>query len=96
MGMRPQIELHIEELVLEGFSPGDRYRIGNSLERELIRLLEDYEISESLSSKVNIDRIDAGVIEVNTRLGGRDLGTKLGRAIYKVIMSDSDGSKNFI
>jgi len=33
------VELHIEELVLHGFRSGDRFHIGDALERELVRLL---------------------------------------------------------
>jgi hypothetical protein len=35
----PAIEVRIDELVLEGFSPADRLRIGVAVERELSRLL---------------------------------------------------------
>ena len=34
-----RIELHIEELVLHGFAPGDRRPLGEAVERELTRLL---------------------------------------------------------
>jgi hypothetical protein len=38
--IRPrEIELHIEELVLHGFKPGDRWRIGDAVEEELRGLL---------------------------------------------------------
>ena len=43
------IELHIEELVLHGFSPGDRYRIGEAVEQELTRLLADRGVPQSLA-----------------------------------------------
>ncbi len=36
--MKPKpynIELHIEELVLHGFSPNDRHAIGEAVQREL-------------------------------------------------------------
>ena len=35
------IELHIEELLLHSFSPGDQYHIGEAVEQELSRLLAD-------------------------------------------------------
>jgi hypothetical protein len=34
-----KVELHIEELVLEGFDPRDRHRMRDAVERELARLL---------------------------------------------------------
>ena len=35
----PTVSLHIETLVLDGFAPGDRYRIGAAMQRELERLV---------------------------------------------------------
>ncbi|MBN1323499.1 MAG: hypothetical protein JW986_05795 [Methanotrichaceae archaeon] len=34
-----RVKIEIEELVLRGFSPGDRYRIKESMEDELERML---------------------------------------------------------
>ena len=40
--MKPhKIEVNIGELVLEGFEPGDRYGIGEAVERELTGALGD-------------------------------------------------------
>ncbi len=36
---RRQVNVRIDELVLDGFAPAERYRIGGALERELARLL---------------------------------------------------------
>ena len=36
--MKMNIQLHIEELLLDGFDPRDRRRIADALERELARL----------------------------------------------------------
>ena len=35
------LNLHIEELVLHGFAPGDRYRIGEAVQQELTRLFAE-------------------------------------------------------
>ena len=43
------IELHIEELVLHGFEPGDRHRIGEAIERELARLFAEQGTPPSLA-----------------------------------------------
>ena len=43
--MKPgNIELHIEELVLNGFGPVDRYRIGVAVEVELARLFAEQSV----------------------------------------------------
>src|SRR5258708_7973370 len=59
------INLHIEELVLHGFAPGDRYTIADPVERELSRLLtEDFAdpgYSSLLTSNTGPARLDAGL-----------------------------------
>ena len=48
MAVKQPIDLHIDKLVLYGFSPGDRYRIGDSVETELVRLLTEQGIPPTL------------------------------------------------
>ena len=61
--MKPKnIELNIEELVLHGFSPGDRYGIGEAVERELTRLLADRGVPESLAQGGEVASVDGGAI----------------------------------
>jgi len=55
------IELHIEELVLHGLSPGDRYRIGEAVEQELTRLLADQGVPESLERGGEIGHVAKAV-----------------------------------
>ena len=43
-----QFELNIEELVMHGFTPGDRHRIGEAVEQELTQLLADRGVPQSL------------------------------------------------
>ena len=38
---RTSVDLHIEELLLDGFSPADRYAIREAVERELTRLMNE-------------------------------------------------------
>ena len=60
--MRPhRIEVHIEELVLHGFSPADRLRIGGAVERELARLLQQAG-PEALRTREQ-ESLDAGSFE---------------------------------
>jgi hypothetical protein len=62
--MRPgAVKLHIGELVLHGFEPGDRARIGAALETELARLLAAGE-PESLTRAGHIARLDGGAFEM--------------------------------
>ena len=63
--MKPKnIELNIDELVLHGFAPGDRYSIGEAVEQELTRLLTDRGVPQSLEHGGEIGHVDGGAFEV--------------------------------
>jgi len=82
MDMRQKVELHIDELVLEGFSAGDRYRIGEALERELTRLFEEKGVPGSFTSGKEIDRINGGSFQVAPGARAERVGTQVAGAVY--------------
>lgn len=81
--MRPaNIKLHIEELVLNGFPPGDRDRIANNVEYELSRLLFEQGVPSSLSKGREIANLDVGVFEVAQGSKPEAIGAKVAQAVY--------------
>ena len=66
------IEMHIEELVLHGFEPGDRHAIGDAVERELARLLSEHGLPSASAGGYERARVaktaDKGVFLTNTRV----------------------------
>ena len=80
--MPKNIELHIEELVLHGFSPGDRYRIGEAVEQELTRLLADQGVPQSLAEVGEIASVDGGAFEVAPGARGDVVGAQVAKAVY--------------
>jgi hypothetical protein len=80
--MRPgAVRLHIGELVLHGFEPADRARIGEALEAELTRLLAAGD-TESLARAGNVSRLDGGAFEMPQQAGPAVTGERLARAVY--------------
>lgn len=77
-----KVELHIEELVLNGFAPEDRHRIGEAVERELESLLMEPGIP-SLNSDLEIGDMDAGEITVARGTRPEATGAQIARAVYK-------------
>ena len=77
-----RIEVDIEELVLHGFSPGDRYRIGEAVERELTRLLADRDVPQSLECGGEIANIDGGAFEVAQGSRAEAVGAQVAKAVY--------------
>ncbi len=81
--MRHNIELHIEELILHGFSLSDRYRIAGAVEKELARLFVEQEVPSSLGRGGEFDRLDVGKIEVHSNTRPEKVGSRIAQAVYK-------------
>ncbi len=80
---RGPIRVHIEELVLEGIPQSDRHRIGESLERELGRLLAGEVLPGVLRRGGAVPRIDAGSFEVAPGSKPDAVGAQIARAVYR-------------
>ena len=77
-----KIELNIEELVLHGFAPGDRHRIGEAVEQELTRLLADRGVPKSLERGREIAHVDGGAFEVAPGSRAQVVGVQVAKAVY--------------
>ena len=77
------IELHIEELVLHGFAPSDRYHIGEAVELELQRLLAERGAPHLFSSDIELARMNAGTFNVEPNAKSEMIGAQVARAIYE-------------
>ena len=81
--MKPgNIELHIEELVLNGFEAGDRYRIGAAVEAELARLLAERGVPPSLAQSGDVAHLDGGTFDVAPGSRGEAIGAQVAQALY--------------
>ena len=80
--MTPDVRLRIEELVLDGFAPGDRYRIGEAVERELARLLAERGVPGALAAGDEASSHDAGSFELTPNSGPDAIGSRVAAAVY--------------
>ena len=78
------IELHIEELVLHGFAPGDRYRIGDALERELVRLLATKGLA-GLDQSVSIAAVEGVTFTAAAGASARTLGERVAQQVFQQV-----------
>lgn len=82
--MTPQdVEVYIEELVLHGFPPGDRYRIGDAVKLELERLLTENGLPAGVGHNVRIDRVDGGSIKLPPKHKAGAVGSGVAKAVYR-------------
>jgi hypothetical protein len=75
------IELSIDELVLDGFAPGERYRIGDAVEQELVRLLTMQGLH--LARGAEIEQLRVNAAGVNPRAASATNGEHIARAVYE-------------
>jgi hypothetical protein len=81
--MKPvNLELHIEELMLRGFTSGDRYRIGDAVERELARLFAEQGAPPSLAQGREVAHLNGGAFEVKPGTGAQAIGVQVAQAVY--------------
>jgi hypothetical protein len=84
LGVTPgRVDLRIEELVLHGFGPGDRYRIAEAMERELVRLLAEHGVPPSLSTGGDVARIDGGEFDVSPGMQPATVGSRVAHALFR-------------
>ncbi|HEX8237089.1 MAG TPA: hypothetical protein VF600_14115 [Abditibacteriaceae bacterium] len=81
--MKPNIELHIEELVLHGFSPSDRIAIGMAVEHELARLFAERGVSSSLAQGGEMARLNAGAFQVAPGARSDTIGTQVAQSVHR-------------
>jgi hypothetical protein len=82
MVIPPNIELHIEELVLHGFQPGDRQRIGLAVQQELTRLFTEQGLPPGLSSGGAIPSLDAGSFQHAPNAKPPAVGQQIANTVY--------------
>ncbi|MGH9944725.1 MAG: hypothetical protein ACRD9R_20450 [Pyrinomonadaceae bacterium] len=78
----PKVELHIEELVLHGFAPGDGVDIGAAVERELARLFAEQGVPPSFMHGLEATRVNAGGFNVAPGAQAEAIGAQVAQAIY--------------
>ena len=77
------LEVRIEELVLYGFAPGDRYRIGDAMEHELARVFTGQDMSPSLGPESKFERLNSGAFEVKPGSKAEAIGVEVAQAVYR-------------
>ena len=81
-GLGRSVELHIEELVLNGFNPNEGHGIGAALERELTRLFAEPKTQITTLQDVEIADLGGGAIELPAGSNAEVAGTRLAQVIH--------------
>lgn len=87
---RPNVELHIEELLLEGFAPHERHLVAAALEQHLALLLAQ-QFSDGAGTPAlfargaHVARIDAGTFQMPAGTRPERAGEQIALAVHKGI-----------
>ena len=76
------IDLHIEKMVLEGFSLPDQPRIASVVQRELHRLLSQGEPPWILKQNGSIEQLDGGSFQAKAGEGIESTGNQIAQSLY--------------
>ncbi len=85
----PNIEVHIEELVLHGFASKDRYAIGEAVQRELQRLFTEQGLPESLAAGYEVTTLNAGAFTVKPGTKANKMGAQVAQSVYAGLAAGS-------
>lgn len=84
------IEVNIDELVLHGFSPLERYQIAADLQMELTRLFTERGLPASFNSGVMIDRLNAGSFQYGNGNKKTSTGSQIAGSVYDSFAADNN------
>jgi hypothetical protein len=78
---KSEINLHIAELVLHGFAPGDRHRISEAVQQELTRLISEQTISLASLKSISRDKVDGGAFHMANAAKPAAVGAQIAGAV---------------
>ncbi len=82
MRQASRLDLHIDELALQGFPDMDGEVLGAAVQGELARLLEEGGVPSRLGRGGQVDRVDGGAFTVEAGADVRRLGAQIARTVY--------------
>jgi hypothetical protein len=85
------VELHIEELVLHGFAPGDRRRIAGEVERELARLIGEADFARARGG-MSIERMNGPAFKVKAGAKPEAAGAQIAQSLYRSLRQGASAS----
>jgi hypothetical protein len=78
------IMIEIDELVLHGFPPGERHRIGEAVQAELARILGERGLPGAWAAGA-APRLDGGAFNVAAGKPATAIGAGVAEAVYRTV-----------
>ena len=84
----PEVEVRIDSLVLTGFRPEDRHRIGSALQAELARLLVEHGVPPGLEGGLDTGVLRASALDLPFDAHPSAVGARLARSLYGALKGE--------
>ncbi|MEO8108829.1 MAG: hypothetical protein ABI594_02300 [Ginsengibacter sp.] len=82
MEVKPNIEINIGELVLHGFSPADKFRIGQAVEQHLTSLFIEQGVPSSLQKNNDQLSLKGGSFQLSENDSAGSIGNQIAGTVY--------------
>jgi hypothetical protein len=79
----PNLEIHIEELILRGMPPGSRRGLAEAIEAEVRRLIEEGGLPPGWESAGGSLRLPGGGFEVDPQSKPAAIGTQVAQGLHR-------------
>jgi hypothetical protein len=78
-----RVRVRVGELVLDGFPPGDRFRIAEEVKRELARLIGEQGLGRLAGPAANAAVVDAGAFPVTPGGNAGAIGRRVAQSVHR-------------
>lgn len=79
----PELELHIGEIIIDGFTDLDSNAIQSVIQDELTCLFSKHNIPDSLARGNGIPMLDGGTTEISRQTEAHTIGAQIAQAVYE-------------
>lgn len=87
--MKPNIELTIDKLVLEGFSRNEAFYIGQSVQAQLQHLIETNHSVNTFSENSQQRQLFTSPIQIKTTTRPENVGKQIAQSIYNGLSTNT-------
>ena len=80
--MKTNLEINIDRLVIHGLPLENRELIGQAIEAELVRLIQEKGVPQNWSNEWSIPHLRFDAIEIAPQAQGHQLGAQIAQTMY--------------
>lgn len=91
--MNPNVELHIDQLILQGFSRNDAHYIGESMKAALQGLIANRGLPNTFQKNIQLRNLNTSPLQLKQTSSPEHIGRQIANSVYKEISINTATSK---